>query len=64
MLEGWAIKIAQGERGGAQEASEPVSLAMIEQGLCKRDADDPAAANIFHSPSFDRLFWSVHSPVK
>jgi hypothetical protein len=49
---------------GAQEASELASLAVIEQGLCKRDADDPAAANVFHSPSIDRLLWSVRSPVK
>jgi len=48
---------------GAQEASELASLAVIEQGLCKRDADDPAA-NVFHSPSIDRLLWSVRSPVK
>ena len=48
---------------GAQEASELASLAVIEQGLCKRDADDPAT-NVFHSPSIDRLLWSVRSPVK
>jgi hypothetical protein len=27
---------------GAQEARELASLAVLEQGLCKRDADDPA----------------------
>jgi len=47
----------------AQKVSELASLAVIEQGLCKRDADDPAA-NVFHSRSFDRLLWSVHSPIK
>ena len=27
---------------GAQEARELASSAVLEQGLCKRDADDPA----------------------
>ena len=39
----------------------PPFVVMIEQGLCKRDADDPAA-NVFCSPSFDTLLWSVRSP--
>jgi hypothetical protein len=42
----------------AQEASE------LEQGLCKRDADDPVCKRFVFPEPFDRLLGSVRSPVK
>jgi hypothetical protein len=35
----------------AQEARELANLAVLEQGLCKRDADDPACKR-FSFPDF------------
>jgi hypothetical protein len=48
----------------AQEASKLASYAELEQGLCKRDADDPVCKRFVFPEPFDRLLRSVRSPVK